>query len=57
MTDSFFTLGLGRCLVGVTDYCEKPDQPQNLLRVGGVKDARLEDILSLNPDLVILNEE
>jgi len=57
MTDSFLTLGLGRCLVGVTDYCEVPDPSQSLLRVGGVKDARLEDILTLSPDLVILNEE
>jgi ABC-type hemin transport system substrate-binding protein len=57
MTDSFRTLGLGRCLVGVTDYCEKPDLTQNLVRVGGVKDARLKDILALTPDLVILNEE
>jgi ABC-type Fe3+-hydroxamate transport system substrate-binding protein len=57
MTDSFLTLGLGRFLVGVTDFCEWRGDTAQIVRVGGVKDARREDIEALNPDLVILNEE
>lgn len=57
MTDSFLTLGLGRYLVGITDYCPLPESKQDVRRVGGTKDARTDDILALRPDLVIANRE
>ncbi len=58
MTESMFDLGLGEYVVGITDYCRYPQGRLNhLARVGGPKDARLEDILALNPDLVIGNQE
>jgi ABC-type Fe3+-hydroxamate transport system substrate-binding protein len=57
MTDSFIALGLGNNLVGVTDFCEIPASLAGLHLVGGVIDARLEDILALEPDLIILNQE
>jgi iron complex transport system substrate-binding protein len=58
MTESMFDLGLGDYVVGITDYCRYPQGKLNhLARVGGPKDARLEDILALAPDLVIGNPE
>jgi ABC-type Fe3+-hydroxamate transport system substrate-binding protein len=57
MTDSFVTLGLGKFLVGITDYCEVPASLGDIHRVGGVLDARKDEIAELAPDLIILNRE
>ncbi len=56
-TESLFDLGMGDALVGVTDFCVFPPQAQTLPKVGGPKNARLEDILALSPDLVLANQE
>jgi iron complex transport system substrate-binding protein len=58
MTESLFELGLGRGVVGITDYCIHPtDQVVGLPRLGGPKNPRLDEILSLTPDLVVANQE
>ncbi len=58
MTESLFDLGLGDRVVGITDYCIYPKETLfNLPRVGGTKNARIEDILLLEPDLVIANRD
>jgi ABC-type Fe3+-hydroxamate transport system substrate-binding protein len=58
MTESLFDLGFGDRIVGVTDYCIHPaEMLTNIKRVGGVKDPIVEDILILNPDLVIASKE
>lgn len=58
MTESLFEMGLGDCVVGITDYCIYPKEKLlDLHRVGGTKNARIEDILLLEPDLVIANRE
>ena len=58
LTESLFELGLGGGLVGITDYCTKPaTQVVGLPRLGGTKDPRLDEIISLSPDLVIANRE
>jgi ABC-type Fe3+-hydroxamate transport system substrate-binding protein len=58
ITETLFALGVGERVVGVTDYCTHP--PEGVARVkkvGGSKNPHLEAILSLAPDLVILNDE
>jgi len=58
LTESLFDLGLGGCVVGITDYCIYPKEKLlNIPRVGGTKNARIEDILLLKPDLVIVNRD
>ena len=57
MTESLFDLGCGQWLVGVSDYCNRPAATAGVTRVGGPKNARIEDILALRPDLVIANRE
>jgi ABC-type hemin transport system substrate-binding protein len=53
-----FDLGLGDCVVGVTDFCIYPAQGvARLPRLGGPKTADLQAILSLQPDLVMANQE
>lgn len=57
MTESFFDLGLGDRIVGVTDFCRPPADAGQIVRVGGTKSPSLERILALNPDLVVANQE
>ncbi|GAC1363323.1 MAG: helical backbone metal receptor [Polyangiales bacterium] len=45
-------------LVGRTDYCEEPrGEIERVPSVGGTKDARVDAIRALAPDLVIANQE
>jgi ABC-type Fe3+-hydroxamate transport system substrate-binding protein len=58
LTESLFTLGFGASVVGVTDYCVAPaDKTKSLPKVGGPKDADIEAIKGLDPDLVFVNQE
>lgn len=58
LTESMFDLQLGKHVVGITDYCIHPAKSlSGIRRVGGTKNSRVEDILSLHPDLVIANQE
>jgi len=58
VTESLFDLGFGAALVGVTDFCVHPEEKTAALpKVGGTKNARVDDIRALNPDLVIANQE
>ncbi len=58
MTESLFDLGFGQFVVGVTDYCVHPAGKVSALpKVGGTKNARVEDILALRPELVIASQE
>ena len=57
MTDSMLALGLGRFLIGVTDYCPVPEAQSGIPRVGGPKDARVAEIAGLRPEMVFANAE
>jgi ABC-type Fe3+-hydroxamate transport system substrate-binding protein len=56
-TDSMFTLGLERFLIGVTDYCPLPENQTGVHRIGGPKDARVKEIIGLHPEMVFANAE
>lgn len=58
MTESLFDLNVGSRVVAVTDYCIHPaDKLARLPRIGGVKNPNREQIIALQPDLVIANQE
>jgi len=58
LSEALHVLGLGDRIVGVTDYCVHPaDAFEGVARVGGTKDADVDAIESVAPDLVIANEE
>jgi len=57
VTEVLFELGLGDKVVGVTRYCDYPEQAETITKVGGYFDPNYEVILSLKPDLVILLDE
>jgi ABC-type Fe3+-hydroxamate transport system substrate-binding protein len=57
-TYSIAALGCAGALVGRTDYCELPaDVVAKLPSIGGTKNPRVDDIVALEPDLVIANQE
>lgn len=58
LTESLFDLGFGEAIVGATDYCVHPAEKVSALKkVGGTKNARIADILALQPELVIASQE
>jgi ABC-type Fe3+-hydroxamate transport system substrate-binding protein len=58
MTESLCDLGFGEALVGITDYCVHPaGKLEGLPRLGGPKNPRVEDIIALQPELVLANWE
>lgn len=58
LTELVFDLGRGDDLVGITKYCVHPaDGVAGIEKVGGTKDPRVERIVGLAPDLVLLNQE
>lgn len=60
-TEVLFALGLGDRVVGVTSYCDYPEEAKAKEIVGDFEGNNLEKIVELNPDLVLVygagNEE
>ena len=57
-TETLIDFGLAESLVGITKFCIHPqDVVARLERVGGTKNPKIERILALQPDLVLMNEE
>ncbi|MFW6286803.1 MAG: ABC transporter substrate-binding protein [Candidatus Sumerlaeota bacterium] len=54
ITEIIYALGQDEKLVGVTRYCDYPEDVKNKTRVGGFYDPNYEQILALKPDLVLL---
>jgi ABC-type Fe3+-hydroxamate transport system substrate-binding protein len=58
LTELVFALGCGDRLVGRTRFCHTPAEGvARVARVGGTKNPRVDRIVALAPDLVLLNEE
>lgn len=51
-TEILFALALGDKVVGVTDFCDYPEEAKAIEKVGGIE-PNLEKIVALNPDLVL----
>ncbi|QDU66536.1 helical backbone metal receptor [Engelhardtia mirabilis] len=57
-TETLFELGVGASVVGRTKFCVEPaGRVEAVAVVGGTKDPKLDRIVALKPDLVLLNEE
>src|ERR671932_1673308 len=58
LTELVFDLGRGDTLVGRTKFCVHPaDRVAAVPSVGGTKNPKIERVVALAPDLVLLNEE
>ncbi|WP_153004535.1 ABC transporter substrate-binding protein, partial [Tepidimonas taiwanensis] len=51
-TEITYALGLGKKVVGVTDFDTYPKEVKNVEKIGGME-FNTEKIISLNPDLVL----
>ncbi|MCS7305569.1 MAG: helical backbone metal receptor [Thermoguttaceae bacterium] len=53
ITETLFIMGLGDRVVGVSRFCDWPPEVAHRPQVGGLFDPNLEQILRLEPDLVV----
>jgi iron complex transport system substrate-binding protein len=53
LTEILFALDLGDQVVGVTDFCNYPEEAAAKPRIGGFVNPNLEAILELDPDLAV----
>lgn len=52
-TEILFALGLGDRVVGVTDYCNYPEEATAKPKVGGYSTVNIERVVAARPDLVV----
>lgn len=51
-TEILFSLGLNKEIIGVTEFCDYPDDAKSKEKIGGFSNPNLEKIYSLKPDFV-----
>ena len=54
MTEIVFAAGLGDRIVGVTSYCDYPEEARSKPKIGGMSNPSLEAVVLLKPDIVIM---
>jgi iron complex transport system substrate-binding protein len=52
-TEILFAIGAGDRVVGVTEYCNYPEEAEELPLIGGVSTVSIEKVVALEPDLVL----
>lgn len=58
LTELVFDLGAGDALIGRTKFCVHPaDRVEAVEKVGGTKNPKIDRIIELGPDLVLMNDE
>ncbi|MDI6845439.1 MAG: ABC transporter substrate-binding protein [Candidatus Saccharicenans sp.] len=53
LTEILFSLGLNQEVIGVTRFCDYPEEARQKEVIGGLVDINLEKIYSLHPDLIL----
>lgn len=57
LTESIFAVGAGEKLVGVTSFCNYPEEAKKLPKIGDTMKPNLETIVALKPQLVLLSTD
>jgi iron complex transport system substrate-binding protein len=57
MTEIMFALGLQDHIVGLTTFCDYPEEAKKKPKIGGMSNPSLEAVLSLKPDLVVMTTD
>ena len=57
MTEILFALGLGDNIVGVTTFCDYPEEAKKKTKIGGMSNPSLEAVLALKPDVVVMTTD
>ncbi len=52
-TEILFDLGLQEKIVGITNYCNFPEETKNIEKIGEITPLNFEKIIYLNPDLIL----
>ncbi|MDI6892848.1 MAG: cobalamin-binding protein [Actinomycetota bacterium] len=52
-TEILFALGLDDSIVGVTDFCDYPEEAKSKEKIGGFSDPNIEKIVEVKPDLIL----
>ena len=55
-TEILFEIGAGENIVGVSNYCDRPEAAKNIEKIGDYYTASAEKIYSLKPDIVFIQE-
>ncbi len=56
-TEILFAAGLGDRIVGVTTFCDYPEEAKSKPKIGGMSNPSLEAVISLKPDIVIMTTD
>ena len=56
-TEILFELGLSASIVGVTEYCDFPDEAKRKPKIGDLMTFSIERIISAKPDLVLATKD
>ncbi len=56
-TEILFALGLGDNIVGVTTFCDYPEEAKTKPKIGGMSNPSLEAVVSLKPDIVVVTTD
>ena len=57
LTEILFALGLGDRIVGVTSFCDYPEEAKKKPKIGGMSNPSLEAVVSLKPNLVVVTTD
>lgn len=57
ITELLFAIGAGDDVIGVTTWCDKPDEAKKLPKVADYINVNVEKVIALKPDIVISSEE
>jgi len=54
ITEMIFLLHAEEKLIGISDYCNFPEETQHIAKIGGLQNINIEKIISLQPDIVLI---
>jgi iron complex transport system substrate-binding protein len=57
ITEILFAMDMGNKIVGVTSFCDYPDEAKRKTKVGGMSNPSLEAVVSLKPDIVVMTTD
>lgn len=57
VTEILYALGLKERIVGVTEFCDYPEEAKRKPNVGGMSNPSLEAVLLLKPDIVVMTTD
>ena len=55
LTENIFAVGAGDRLVGVTTFCNYPEQARSIAKIGDTMNPNIETIIALKPDVVFVS--